>query len=128
MLITNAVTRKWTVDEYLRIAEGGAFNKGPRVELIEGEIVVMTPSKEPHAWAIRKGNRLLFQLYGNTHEVGVQVPLKANQMSLPEPDFTLVPIGAASPTAHLTGPDLVIEVAFSSLAFDLGEKAELYAK
>lgn len=128
MLITNAVTRKWTVDEYLRLAESGAFDGGPRVELIEGEIVVMSPSKEPHAWAIRKGNRLLFQLYGNTHEVSVQCPFLANPMSLPEPDFALIPIEVDSLESHASVADLVVEVAFSSPAYDLGEKADLYAK
>ncbi len=128
MLITNAVTRKWTVDEYLRLAENGAFDKGPRVELVEGEIVVMSQPGPSESYAIRKGIRAFFQLYEDSHEVSVRCPLRISQMSLPEPDFTLVPIGAASPTAYLSRADLVVEVAFSSLAYDLGEKADLYAK
>ena len=39
MLITNAVTRKWTREEYSRISESGIFGFDERVELIEGEVV-----------------------------------------------------------------------------------------
>lgn len=128
MLITNAVTRKWTVGEYLHLADCGVFEQGPRVELLEGEIVVMSPSNEAHAWAIRKGTRLLLALYGETHEVSVQCPFRADSMSLPEPDFALVPIGLDSPDSHACVADLIVEAAFSSLAYDLGEKAALYAR
>lgn len=128
MLITNATHRLWTKDEYYRMAETGIFAPGERVELIEGEIVAMSPQNPPHAFALSRGNMLLTRLYGSTHSVRVQLPLDLNVRSQPEPDFALVPSDTIRADAHPTGADLVIEVAQSSLSFDRNEKVTLYAR
>ena len=128
MLITNAVTRKWTRDEYYQMAESGIFRPDERVELIEGEIIVMSPPGPQHSFSITKSNTQLAKAYGDTHDVSVQNPLDLGVLSQPQPDFALVPAGSVRVDAHPQGADLVIEVARSSLAFDRNEKAALYAK
>lgn len=62
MLITNAKTRLWTKSEFHRLAEGGFFGPEERVELIEGELVVIAPASPEHSEPIREGTRLLFTL------------------------------------------------------------------
>lgn len=128
MLITNAVTKRWTRDEYYRLWDSGFFGHEDRVELIEGEIVLMTPPGYEHTNSIRRGNMVLVRLYGDTHDVAVQCPLDLGQLSEPQPDFALIDRETAPEKALPTSADLVIEVAKSSLAFDRKEKATLYAK
>jgi Uma2 family endonuclease len=127
MLITNATTRRWTKQEYYRLWETGFFSPQERTELIEGEIVVVTPPGPEHSKSIRKGNGHLVRLYGDSHDILVQLPLDLSQSNQPQPDFALVPVGE-SPDGHPTTADLVIEVSHSSLGFDTGEKLEIYAR
>jgi Uma2 family endonuclease len=128
MLVTNASTKRWTREEFRRLYESGFFDPEERVELIEGEIVIMTPPGPEHTDPILYGTPLLVGLYGGTHLVGVQVPLNLGLISEPQPDFSLVAKGSVSRGALPTTADLVIEVSYSSLAYDRKEKLELYAK
>jgi Uma2 family endonuclease len=128
MLITNAITRRWTREEFYRLAESGFFGPEERVELIEGEIVVMAPPGPEHSDPIRYGNMALVRLYGATHDVAVQLPLDLSQSSQPQPDFALIARGTVPRRTLPTTADLVIEVSLTSLAFDRKEKAALYAR
>ncbi len=128
MLITNAMTRKWTREEYSRIAESGIFGFDERVELIEGEVVVMTPPGPEHSYSVGKGTTPLVRLYGSTHLVWVQCPLDLSLHSQPQPDFALIPLDKVRRETLPQSADLVIEVSRSSLAFDRQEKLEMYAR
>ncbi len=64
--------RKITVDEYLRMSEAGILRHGERVELIEGEIVAMSPTGSPHAGTINILTRLLILAVGDRAVVSVQ--------------------------------------------------------
>ena len=128
MLITNATHRLWTKEEYYRMAEAGIFTPQERVELIEGEIVAMSPQNPPHAFALSQGARVLAHLCSATHVVRVQLPLDIDDRSQPEPDIALVKLAENRPDAHPKTADLIIEVAHSSLSFDRNEKASLYAR
>ena len=111
MLITNAITKRWSRDEYYRLWDSGFFGPEDRVELIEGEIVLMTPPGYEHTNSIRRGNMVLAGLYGETHDVAVQCPLDLGQLSEPQPDFALIDRGTAPENALPNSADLVIEVA-----------------
>lgn len=52
-------TRRWTRQEYERMAELGLFRPEERVQLLDGEIVITTPQNSPHAAAIGKTERVL---------------------------------------------------------------------
>lgn len=119
--------RRWSVDEYSRLAEAGFFRDG-RVELIDGAILRMSPQNPPHSSAIAFMTNLLVRAYGDTHLVRVQLPLSIGERSEPEPDFSLVrPEEVRAAKRHPTTADLVIEVSDSTLAFDRQPKASLYA-
>ncbi|MGD8869045.1 MAG: Uma2 family endonuclease [Gemmatimonadales bacterium] len=57
-------TRRFTVEEYQRMAEAGILREDDRVELLDGRIVVMTPIGEPHAACVRRLNNLLAERAG----------------------------------------------------------------
>lgn len=120
--------KRWTRSEYYRLAELDFF-KAQRVELLDGEIVEVTPQNRPHAAAIGKLTTLLVQAFGQTHIVRVQLPLDVDEKNQPEPDFAVVPIALVeSSDPHPSTADWVVEVADSSLALDRQQKVDLYAK
>jgi Uma2 family endonuclease len=113
-------------DEYHRMAELGLFEG--RVELIEGEIIDMSPQKSRHATAVRYATRTLEGALGAGFEVRPQLPLTLGPRSEPEPDIAVVPGSAADyRDAHPTSALLLLEVADTTLSYDLNEKARLYA-
>ncbi|MEL7476360.1 MAG: Uma2 family endonuclease, partial [Cyanobacteria bacterium J06555_12] len=53
-MVVQAPHRQFTVDEYYRMAEAGILTPDDRVELIEGEIVQMSPMGSRHAACIKR--------------------------------------------------------------------------
>lgn len=124
---TDPQVRRWTVEEYYRLWEAGFF-RDERVELINGEILRMSPHNKPHSSAIGFLNNRLVRTFGETHLVRVQLPLSVGDLSEPEPDFSLVrPELIEGYQRHPTTADLVIEVSDSSLNYDRSRKTSLYA-
>jgi Uma2 family endonuclease len=118
----------WTREEYYRMAEAGVFRPGERVELIGGRIVMMSPQNSPHFTGIRLAEDALRAIFAISYDVRVQGPLDVSPASQPEPDIAVVRGSVRDyATAHPTTALLVVEVAESSLPFDRGEKASLYA-
>jgi Uma2 family endonuclease len=121
---------RWTRREYERLAELGAF-AGKRVELIGGQIVEMPPQGPPHSVATALVAEVLRRIFPpGRFTIRSQDPLALAEYDEPEPALAVV-IGAPRDyrTAHPTGEQtlLVVEVADSSPAYDLGAKADLYA-
>ena len=123
--------RKFTVAEYYRMAEVGVLSPEERVELIEGEIIVMAPIGPLHAGDILRSIRLFTRRDDDRFTVQIQNPLRLDDGSEPEPDLMLLrPRADDYTTAHPTPADtlLVIETSDSSLAYDREVKIPLYAR
>jgi Uma2 family endonuclease len=124
--------RYFTVDEYSRISEAGIFSPDDRVELIEGEIIRMSPIGSPHAACVdRIVNTSLVQLAGRGVIIRVQSPIVLDDYSEPQPDITLLRSrsdfyaqGHPKPADVL----LLIEVAETSVDIDRDVKLPLYAQ
>ena len=113
------------------MAEAGVFAPDARLELIEGEIVEMAPIGSRHAGAVKTLNRLLVQRAGNGAVVSVQDPVVVADRSVPQPDLALLkPRDDDYSSSHPTAADvlLAIEIADTTLAFDVGTKVPLYAR
>jgi Uma2 family endonuclease len=120
--------RRLTVDEYDRMGEVGILTEDERTELIDGEIVCMSPIGGPHVEAVMKLNHLLVNAAGAEWRVSVQNPISLPPHAEPQPDFSLVRArryGRSLPRAE--DVLLVIEVSDSSLAYDREIKLPLYA-
>ena len=123
--------RKFTVAEYYRMAEVGVLGRDERIELIEGEIIVMAPIGPLHAGDILRSIRLFSRRDDDRFTVQIQNPLRLDDGSEPEPDLMLLrPREDDYTTAHPTPADtlLVIETSDSSLAYDREVKIPLYAR
>jgi Uma2 family endonuclease len=119
--------RAFTVDEVLRMQDAGIFGPDERFELIEGEIVGMQAKNSLHERVKLALNRALSRSLPDDLQLGVETTLYLSKQTFLEPDLTIFPMMA---TADVRGPDilLAIEVADSSLPYDRGLKAQLYAK
>jgi Uma2 family endonuclease len=121
---------RFTVAEYYRIASAGVLGEDDRVELIDGQILDMSPISPGHAYAVDCCNRAFSAGVGGAAVVRVQNPLALGDYDEPEPDVALVnPPGSRYAAAHPGAADvlLLVEVAESSLAYDQSTKAALYA-
>src|SRR5262245_41474580 len=120
--------KRWSRDEYERLVDLGVF-RGEAVELVGGHLVVGEPQGSYHASALGRAGDALRAALGAGWVVRVQMPAALDDESEPEPDLAVVPgVWADYETGHPATPALVVEVSETSLAFDRGEKAGLYAR
>lgn len=123
--------RRFNVHEYHRMAEVGILSEDDRVELIEGEILEMSPIGSRHAACVDRLNRLLNGFADLSAIVRVQSPILLDVNSEPEPDISLLrPSDDFYSGGHPTTGDvlLLIEVADTSVERDLEVKLPLYAR
>src|SRR5687767_8810327 len=125
--------RLFTVDEYYKMAEVGILRPDERVQLIEGTIFEMPAIGPRHAYNVNRLTRMFWVTLGDRGEVRNQSPVRLAIRAEPEPDIAVVTAHPDNPKAyesrHPTTEEtlLVVEVADSTLSFDLGEKARMYA-
>jgi Uma2 family endonuclease len=119
--------RRWTREEFYRMAEAGLFN-GQRTELIEGEIMVLSPQNWPHASTVDQVAEALRLALPTGFWVRAQLPLALGSSSDPEPDVSVVSGRRADYTGHPTTALLIVEVSDPSLDYDRTRKASLYAR
>jgi Uma2 family endonuclease len=120
-----------TRDDYHRLGEAGVLGEDDRVELLEGQLVDMSPIGPRHALAVDMLNELLVPAVAGRALVRVQNPVALDTGSEPQPDIVVVRRPWHGYPASHPGPEdilLLIEVADSSRDIDLGAKRELYAR
>ena len=123
--------RRFTVDEYYKMAEAGILGEDDRVELIEGEIVEMAPIGPLHADAVEDLAELFVLRFADRAKVRSQNPVRLSQILEPEPDLVLLRPRDdfyASDDATFEDVLLIVEVADSSIQYDRQVKAPLYAR
>jgi Uma2 family endonuclease len=120
---------KWTLDEYHRLIEGG-FLDDKQVELLNGEIVEMSPEGIPHASLSSDASDYLRALLGDRAKVRDGKPITLPNASEPEPDIAIVQLPGSIYRSHHPYPENIfwlIEFSNSSLAKDLQVKTKIYA-
>lgn len=125
-----ASRHRLTVADYRRLGETGILKPDDRVELIAGEIIDMSPIGSLHAAVVDLLASLFHRHCGPRAIVRVQSPILLDEASAPQPDLVILRPRADFYRDVLPGPAdvlLVVEVADSSLPFDLAVKVPLYA-
>ncbi len=122
-----APLHRLSLEEYLRVAGTGVFDGGPRVELIDGVVVEMSPAGKPHRLAVMWLTRALVTQLDDAHIVSPQQGIQLPRLrSMPEPDLAVLEIDELRQASD--EPLLVVEVSDSSLRYDRLTKARLYAR
>jgi Uma2 family endonuclease len=120
--------RRFTVDEFERMAECGILDHDERLELIEGDIHVMSPKGRRHEvlrselllhWATKRPTNL---------KMASETPLRLSDDTEPLPDLIVYSADLVAPDVRADTALLVVEISDSSLAYDLARKAAIYAQ
>ena len=130
-MATEYSRRRFTVDEYHRMGDAGILHEDDRVELIDGEIVEMTPINVPHAVVVGQLTMLLAPMVAGRAIVWVQNPIYIDNLNEPQPDIAVVKARNYLAQQHHPGPGdilLLIEVVDTSIATDRRHKIPRYAR
>lgn len=113
------------------MAEAGIFRADERVELLDGVVIGVPPPSPPHSDATDRLGEIFHERFRARARIGVQRPVRLDDLSQPEPDLVLVRRRAEGYGDRHPGPGdvlLVVEVALSSLRHDRGTKLRAYAR
>ena len=124
-----ATTFKFTTENFYHLYETGVFDSKDRIELLNGEIIIMHAIGYRHAQAVTNLNADLSEQARRRYMISPQNPVELERYSAPQPDLVLVPASRRHARRHPTPEEvfLIIEVADSSLDYDREEKLRAYA-
>ena len=131
IMATTAARRRFTVDDYHRMAEAGILHEDDRVELIDGDIVEMSAIGSHHSACTKRLSRILHRGFGDVVIIGTQDPVELGEHYEPEPDISVLHYRGDYYAEHTpTAADviLLIGVADSSLRYDREVKLPVYAR
>lgn len=129
--MTYTTAKRFTIDEYHRLADLGFFTEDDRVELIRGEIMQMAAKGTLHTVCCSNLLGELARLVAIRATLRCQDPIILPSNSEPEPDFVIAKKRDDNYlSAHPNPSDilLVIEIADSTLKYDQEVKIPLYAE
>jgi Uma2 family endonuclease len=113
--------KRFTVDEYYRRASIGIFKDGERPELIDGEVIEMSPMGVRHSSIVKRVSTLLMLLFQGKAIVSVQLPVRLNAYNEPQPGIALLkPRRDFYESWHPGAQDVftLLEVSDTSLQYD----------
>jgi len=121
---------RFSLEDYHRMIDAGILKGDDRVELIDGEILKMSPIGSRHATSVRELNTRFTIALGDRAIVSPQNPVSVRPRSEPQPDIAI--LAARKHKYRKAHPEpgdvlLMIEVADSSVRFDRNRKLPLYA-
>jgi Uma2 family endonuclease len=122
-------TYRFTVDEYHRMGEVGILGEDDRVELLNGDLITMAPIGGEHRTLVDSLNLLFARRAENErYRIGIQNPISLDLYSEPQPDVVLYNSSVLGRHPRPEEIFIVVEVADSSVTYDLGPKLTAYAQ
>jgi len=121
---------KFTADEYEQLGRVGIFTEDDRVELIEGEIIEMSPIGRRHMACVDRATDVFTSCLKGKALISVQNPLRLNNYNEPQPDIVVLKPRADYYASKSHTPEdtfLVLEVSDTSLGYDINVKLPIYA-
>ncbi|MGI9113425.1 MAG: Uma2 family endonuclease [Chthoniobacterales bacterium] len=128
---TGVAAYRFTVDEFDKLGEAGIFDEDDRVELLDGEIIVMSPIGSQHAGTVMRMLSAFQDQLGKRAVLDPQNPTVLDEFSEAQPDLMVLrPREDFYTTRHPVSNDilLLVEVSDTTLAYDSGPKLQKYAQ
>jgi len=130
-MTTTIARRHFTIHDYARMREAGILGEDDRVELLDGEIYIMSPIGPLHIALVNRLTKLLVTQVADNAIVSIQNAIQLNDYSEPQPDVVVLSPRGDYYAQALPRPDdvyLIIEVADTSLGYDRDQKLPRYAE
>lgn len=127
-MVMDVATRRITVDEYYKMAEVGILKPDERVELIDGEIVQMSPIGIRHMKCVNRLTKFLVTAVTDEFIVSVQNPIRLSENDEPQPDIVIARSVEGNEPFRPKDIILVIEVAETTYDYDRTVKVPRYAE
>jgi Uma2 family endonuclease len=124
------IKKRFTVDEYHRMVEAEVIGPKDRVELVDGEVIEMSPIGHRHRVRVIRTTTLFFRAFGDQAIVSSQNSLQLNDWTEPQPDLVVLkPRPDFYARKKFTPEDvlLVMEISDTSLRYDRNVKVPLFA-
>src|SRR5262245_44729522 len=96
--------RRFSADEYQRMGQAGILSDDDRVELMDGEVVTLTPIGPRHNASLNRAARAMFAMVGDTAIIQVQGSVRLDAFHEPEPDIVLLRPREDVYASRLPGP------------------------
>lgn len=129
VLLMSVTTYKWSIEEWHELVESGLL-EGKPVELLEGEIIEVSPEREEHTYTNDDVAELLREQLRGRAKIRESHPITLDD-SEPEPDIAIVRLPKTIYTQHHPYPEDIywlIEVSNKTLEIDLEKKSKIYAR
>jgi Uma2 family endonuclease len=127
---TEVIKKRFTVDEYYRMAEAGILRPEDRVELIDGEIIQMSPIGQRHAARVNRANSLFIKAFGDKAVVSPQNPVQLSDWTEPQPDIVVLKARSDFYESKKPTPRDVLflmEISDTTLRYDMKIKLPYFA-
>lgn len=124
-MVTQLLKRQFSIHDYHQMVVAGILGEDERVELIEGEIIKMSPIGVRHASCVNRLLKLFLQSLSDRVTVIVQNPVVLSNFSEPQPDLALLlPRDDFYAAGHPQPQDifLLVEVADTTIESDFAER------
>ena len=130
-LTPHAHPPKFTLNQYVQMAETGILTSDDQTELIDGMVMQMSPIGRPHSYRVSHLAQTFIRIL--PHNIGVHLgsTIRLLDQTAPQPDLALLTPQASQDRQNIPGPQdilLIVEVAGSSLQTDRHSKAQRYAQ
>jgi Uma2 family endonuclease len=118
---TETGKKLFTVEEYYKMAEAGIIQEDASTELLEGEVIEVGVMGPRRAAAVNRADRFLTPVFHDHALVRVQLPIRLNEFSEPQPDISIVELSLDFYERRHPVPAevlLVLEISDTSLRYD----------
>jgi Uma2 family endonuclease len=127
---TEPTKKLFTVDEVFKMADAGIFGPEERIELIDGEIIEMTPVGDRHIICVNRATTFFTESFGRRAIVSIQNPVHLNIHNMPQPDVVVFKPRADFYSSQRPVPSdvlFLVEVSDTTLRFDQKIKLPRFA-
>ena len=127
-IVEQPTRHRFTANEVSAMVEAGVIDREGRMELLDGELIDMPSEGERHIHFKIELNRFFVKAISDELRVAPDASLHLAAVDVPEPDLYVLDTGAALRPVDPAQVRLVVEIADSSLSYDLGPKSATYAR
>ncbi|MEM9833125.1 MAG: Uma2 family endonuclease [Bacteroidota bacterium] len=130
-MISVPVRHRFSVNDLLLMEASGVFTPDQRIELIDGEIIDMSPINQPHTACLLKLSRFFSQHFSlEKYIISQQNPIELSKQSLPQPDLVIANFRPELLEGErITSSDIIllVEISDSTYSYDRNKKYAQYA-